>query len=42
MGFDPGRYLWSRPRQGADLIDTGLGVGLQPTQIQALVLERVG
>jgi hypothetical protein len=42
MGFDPDRYLWSRPRQGSDLIEAGLGVGLQPTQIQALLLERVG
>jgi glycosidase len=42
MGFDPERYLWTRPIPGAELIANGLGVGLQPTQIQALLLERVG
>jgi glycosidase len=41
MGFDPDRYLWSRPLQGSQLLETGLGVGLQPSQIQALRLERI-
>jgi hypothetical protein len=41
IGFDPDRYLWSRPAQGKDLIDGGLTIGLQPNQIQALCLERV-
>jgi glycosidase len=41
VGFDPGRYLWSRPRLGQDLLDNGLGVGLQPKQIQALELVVV-
>jgi len=41
VGFDPGRYLWSRPLLGQDLLDNGLGIGLQPNQIQALELVQV-
>lgn len=41
IGFDPGRYLWSRPLPGRQLLDEGLEVGLQPNQVQALELARV-
>ena len=33
IGFDPDRYLWSRPLLGQQLLDAGLGIGLQPNQI---------
>jgi glycosidase len=41
IGFDPDRYLWSRPVSGRVLLQQGIGVGLQASQVQALYLERV-
>jgi hypothetical protein len=41
LGVDPERPLWRRPLLGQELIDEGIGVGLQPYQIQVLELELV-
>jgi hypothetical protein len=41
LGFDVDRYLWSRPLSGRALLEQGVGVGLQASQVQALYLERV-
>ncbi len=41
VGFDPNRYLWSRPISGREILTSGLGIGLQPKQIQALELTVV-
>jgi hypothetical protein len=41
LGVDPDRPLWRRPLLGQELIDEGIGVGLQPYQIQVLELELV-
>jgi glycosidase len=40
-GLDPQRPLWSRPVSGHTLLLEGLGIGLQPYQIQVLELERL-
>ncbi|WP_305785320.1 alpha-amylase family glycosyl hydrolase [Symbioplanes lichenis] len=41
LGLDPERLLWRRPEPAKTLLETGLGVGLQPYQIQVLELLRV-
>jgi Alpha amylase, catalytic domain len=41
IGLDPQRPLWRRPLPGQELLDQGIGVGLQPFQIQLLELERL-
>ncbi len=41
IGVDPQRPLWRRPLPGQELLDQGIGVGLQPYQIQLLELERL-
>lgn len=42
IGVDPQRPLWRRALQGQELLDQGIGIGLQPYQIQLLELERLG
>jgi hypothetical protein len=34
--------VWPQARRGSDLLDNGVFVRLQPYQIQALKLEKVG
>jgi hypothetical protein len=41
MGFDPERPLWRRALSGREILESGLSIGLQPYQIQALELDRV-
>lgn len=41
VGPDPDRPLWSRPISGHELVGNGLGIGLQPYQVQALELARL-
>jgi hypothetical protein len=41
IGVDPQRPLWRRPLPGQQLLDEGIGIGLQPYQIQLLELERL-
>lgn len=40
VGFDPDRYLWSRPLLGRQILEEGLSIGLQPHQIQGLELAE--
>ena len=36
IGVDPQRPLWRRALIGQELLDQGIGIGLQPYQIQLL------